>query len=99
PQAAKPSPLHDPLPIGLPEIFAEGAATATPQARKISPATLIRGIRPPIVSTPAVTITGTAAALFKTTVNGPGKNESMNKYADERSEEHTSELQSRGHLV
>ena len=66
---------------GVPERFAEGAATGTLQALRNSFATGSEGILTPTVPRPAVTSEGIASAFFIMTVMGPGMKASMSFWA------------------
>ena len=61
---------------GLPEMFAEGAATGTPERRIISLVMALSGQRTATVGRPAVVHLGTQARAGSTMVSGPGQKRS-----------------------
>ena len=67
--------------LGLPLIFAEGAATGQPQALINSCAYLLAGKRTATVASPALTASGTISDLSTTKVKGPGQKASIKALA------------------
>ena len=67
--------------LGLPDKFAEGAATGVPARRISCAATGCDGIRTATVSSPALTSSGTILLLATITVSGPGQNFSIKSCA------------------
>ena len=65
--------------LGLPERFAEGAASGTPVARMTASATGWLGIRTDAVSSPAHTESATVLLRGSMSVSGPGQNASASR--------------------